>query len=159
MQLTPEQQQAATKWIADGLKLSDVQKRLETDFGIRLTYMETRLLVDDLKIVPKDPERPKTPPPTSPIVSSATSTAPATVPAPGAPAQGPKVSVTVDTVTQPGTLVSGKVTFSDGQKATWFMDQYGRPGMVADTKGYRPAKEDMEEFNLLLDRELTRLGL
>jgi transposase len=61
--LSPEQQSQARQWIADGMKLSDFQRRIEADFGIRLTYMEVRFLVDDLKVVPKDPEPPKAPEP------------------------------------------------------------------------------------------------
>ena len=56
MQLTAEQQDRVRQWIADGLKLSDVQKRLETEFGLRPTYMEVRFLVDDLRVMPKDPD-------------------------------------------------------------------------------------------------------
>lgn len=60
--LSPEQQIIARQWIADGMKLSDFQRRLETDFTVKLTYMEVRFLIDDLKVVPKDPEPPKAPP-------------------------------------------------------------------------------------------------
>ena len=48
--LTKEQQTQARLWIADGMKLSDFQKRIETDFKIVLTYMEVRFLLDDLKV-------------------------------------------------------------------------------------------------------------
>ena len=61
MQLTDEQNQKVAGWIADGMKLSDIQARLEEVFSIRLTYMDVRLLVDDLKLTPKDAEPPKAP--------------------------------------------------------------------------------------------------
>lgn len=152
MQLTAEQQQQARQWVADGMKLSDFQKRLETDFGLRLTYMDVRMLVADLQVMPKDPEPPKTPEP-APGTPAPDATAPAEPLAPGG------VTVTVDAVTRPGAVVSGKVTFSDGEKATWLVDQYGRPGMMPETKGYRPSQTDMQEFQMALERELVKMGM
>ncbi len=149
MQLTDAQKELARQWIAEGMGLSDFQKRLESEFGIRLTYMEVRMLVGDLQVVPKDPE----PPAAATPEPEAAAPAPPTGPAPGG------VSLTVDTVTQPGTVISGKVTFSDGQRASWYVDQYGRPGLAPETPGYRPQREDIQEFQVALDRELTRMGM
>ena len=59
MNLTDEQRQSVTAWILQGAKLSEVQNRLVAEFGIKLTYMEARFLVDDLKLTLKDPEPPK----------------------------------------------------------------------------------------------------
>ena len=59
MNLTDEQRQRVTAWILQGAKLSEIQNRLASEFGIKLTYMEARFLVDDLKLTPKDPEPPK----------------------------------------------------------------------------------------------------
>jgi hypothetical protein len=165
-QLTPEQQSAARQWIADGIKLSDFQKKLETDFGIKLTYMEVRFLVDDLKVIPKDPEPPKAPvPPPAPAKPAAPNLPPEAaldpdevVPADDAAPAGGGVSVTVDAVVRPGALVSGRVKFSDGKGAAWLVDQMGRPGLIADEKGYRPAQQDMMEFQVALERELMKLG-
>ncbi len=154
MQLNAEQQAIARQWIADGMKLSEFQKRLEADFGIRITYMETRLIVDDLKVMPKDPEPPKKEEPkvdATPLVAPAAATEPT--------AGGSGVSMTVDAVTRPGTMVSGRVTFSDAQAGTWYIDQYGRPGLASDTKGYRPSPADLQEFQILLEKELMKLGI
>jgi hypothetical protein len=65
----------------------------------------------------------------------------------------------VDKVTRAGALVSGNVTFSDGQKAGWYLDQMGRLGMAPTEKGYRPSPADVEEFQLALEKELARLGM
>lgn len=155
MQLTDEQKQLARTWVEAGMKLSDFQKRLETEFGIRMTYMEVRFLVDDLKVMPKDAEPVKKPEPAPAAAPEA-----AAVPAGAAEGQfSAGVQVTVDTVTRPGALASGSVTFSDGQKAQWYLDQMGRFGMAAATKGYRPSQEDLQDFQMALDRELQKLGL
>ena len=61
MNLDEAQRHKIAEWIAHGLKLSEIQDRLASEFGLRLTYMEVRLLVDDLKLIPKDAE-PSLPP-------------------------------------------------------------------------------------------------
>lgn len=119
--------------------MSDLQRRLKEDFGISLTYMDTRLLILDLGVelleTPKPAEKPEEPAP--------------------APVPTGKVTVTMDHLALPGALVSGKVVFSDGESAIWMLDQSGRPGLDPDTAGYRPSQEDIIEFQQQL-RELIR---
>jgi transposase len=62
MVLTDEQKQSVAAWIEEGAKPADVQARLEKEFDIRMTYMEVRFLIDDLKVMPKDPVPPPEPP-------------------------------------------------------------------------------------------------
>ena len=156
-ELTDEQKQAASSWIQGGAKLSEIQDRLDKEFGVRLTYMDVRLLADDLKVTPKDPELPP-PPATEPAEVPAATSALAPDASPS-PAPGGGVSVTVDQLARPGAMVSGKVTFSDGQKADWHMDQYGRLGLVGPQPGYRPPAKDIPEFQAALDRELAKMGM
>jgi hypothetical protein len=146
MNLDDAQRKKVAAWIDEGLKLSDIQKRLETDLGLRLTYLEVRLLVDDLKLKPKDP-----PPPPKQAVK------PEDVLSPAASAPG-KVSVTVDQLARPGAMVSGKVKFSDGKSADWILDQAGRLGLVPGDKGYKPPAADLQEFQVALQQELQKLG-
>lgn len=161
MTLTDAQKAEVAKWIQQGAKIAEVQTRLSSELGIRLTYMEVRFLVDDLKLKPVDPEPPKAPEP-SPAAQAPVnlpSAPPATAPEPtGQPPLGGSVSVTVDQIARPGALVSGKVTFSDGQKAAWTLDQMGRLGLAADQKGYRPTAADVEQFQLALQNELAKAG-
>lgn len=163
MNLDEKQRQQVAAWIADGLKLSEIQNRINTEMGLRLTYMEVRFLVDDLKLTPKDPEPPKPPPAPAPPAESPT--APVNRPPPPPPALTPDaaasqtgVSVTVDQIARPGAMVSGKVTFSDGQKAEWYLDQMGRLGVVPVVKGYKPSPADVQEFQLALQDEMARMG-
>jgi hypothetical protein len=158
MQLTDEQRQKVTEWIAAGQKLSEIQDRMGTEFGLRMTYMDARLLVDDLKLTPKDPvvpEAPK-PPAAEPVAPAAAVTE--TPLEKGAPSSGGKCSVSVDAVVKAGALVSGKASFSDGQTAEWYLDQMGRFGMIPAVEGYRPSQADVAEVQVLLDRELAKLG-
>ena len=70
----------------------------------------------------------------------------------------PNVSVKVDQIARPGSVVSGKVTFSDGNSADWYFDQTGRLGLVPQAPGYRPSAPDLQEFQAMLDGELNRMG-
>ncbi|MFM2081339.1 MAG: hypothetical protein RL380_30 [Verrucomicrobiota bacterium] len=145
MNLTEDQKQKVAAWIADGAKLAEIQKRLEGEFKIRLTYLDTRLLVDDLKLVPKSPEPPKE------IIP------PIPAPTPAAPLGG--VAVTVDQIARPGALVSGGVKFSDGQTATWYVDDQGRLGLAPAQAGYKPTPEDVQAFQRALQAEMQKLGM
>lgn len=152
--LDEAQRKAVSKWIQDGEKLSQIQKRLETEFGIRMTYLDVRLLVDDLKLTPKDPA----PAPTPDIGKSEPQPAKAEEEVAEPQAAGGKVSVSVDALARPGALVSGKVTFSDGNKATWYLDQMGRLGVAPDVQGYKPSQPDIVEFQTTLQNELAKMG-
>ncbi|MSU33023.1 MAG: hypothetical protein EXS25_10295 [Pedosphaera sp.] len=154
--LTTEQQTQARLWIADGMKLSDFQKRIETDFKIVMTYMEVRFLLDDLKVTPKDPEPPK-----EAVVATPPVAGPESALSPDEVIPAPRtstVSVTVDAVTRPGAMVSGRVVFSDSKGAAWMLDQYGRSRLIADEKNYRPSPADLAEFQVLLEQELAKHG-
>lgn len=167
MNLDENQKQRVTQWIDEGVKLSEIQNLLTTEFGIKLTYMEVRFLVDDLNLTPKDPEPPQTeePPKPDPEPTPLDPSMPAPAPAPGVGTPGQPetekkgVSVSVDKLTKPGSLVSGNVTFSDGNMADWYLDQAGRLGLAPKTEGYRPSAADVQEFQVALEREISRAGL
>lgn len=151
MQLSEEQQKAVADWVAAGSSLSDVQDRLKSEFGISLTYMEVRFLIDDLKIQLVDKPSASA---AADLLASAKQQGEAE--REGAPAGG--VSVSVDTVMRPGALVSGKVVFSDGQKAEWMLDQTGRLALNTATPGYRPSQDDVLAFQDQLQRAVQGMG-
>jgi hypothetical protein len=158
MNLDEGQRRKVAEWIEQGLKLSEIQSRIGKDFGVSMTYMDVRFLIDDLKLKPKDVE--PVPMPTlnsgKPAAAPA-STAPTAGAAPAEAANG-TVSLSVDHVARPGAIVSGRVTFSDGQGAAWLIDQMGRPGLVPDQQGYRPSQPDIVQFQTKLQDELAKLG-
>ena len=156
MNLDEAQRQKVAAWIADGAKLSEIQTRLMSEFGLKLTYMEVRFLVDDLKLTPKDPEPPKV---VAPVAEAAKPAETKSAPPPAGPPGKPGgVSVTVDQLARPGAIVSGKVAFSDGQQAEWYLDQTGRLGVVPRQQGYKPTAADMQQFQAALQSELARMG-
>ncbi len=145
MNLTDDQKSAVKGWLEAGAGLSEVQKRVREEFQISLTYLDTRLLVDDLKVQLKDPD-PDPAPVLEELVPADDSEALAPPPA------GGKVSVTIDQLQRPGAMISGRVTFSDGEQAGWYMDQTGRLGLDATTAGYRPSEKDVLAFQMELQR-------
>ena len=167
MNLDEAQRSKVADWIQQGLKLSEIQNRLAAELGVRLTYMEVRFLVDDLKLTPKDVEPPK---PVQSVLTAPAGAPPEAAPAPAArpgavapkpapPGAGPgRVSVSVDQIARPGAVVSGKVTFTDGESAAWYIDQMGRLGLAPQKTGYRPSTTDLHQFQAALDAELRRVG-
>lgn len=160
MTLDDTQRKKVAEWISAGLKLSEIQNRLASELGVRMTYMDVRFLVDDLKLTPKDTEPPRTPAPVIPPAETKheqPASSPSDKKANDAPAAG-GVSVSVDQLAKPGAVVSGKVTFSDGQAADWYIDQTGRLGLAPQQAGYRPPAIDLQRFQATLESELSRMG-
>lgn len=149
MTLTDEQKAIAAGWIESGASLSDVQKRLREEFQISLTYLDTRLLVDDLKITIKEPE-PEPVAAEQPTEADLESEADLLPPA--AAAGTGSVKVTIDQIVKPGALISGGVTFSDGESADWYLDQTGRLALNPSKQGYRPTEKDVLAFQVELQR-------
>ncbi|MGN6554779.1 MAG: hypothetical protein ACTHLW_13805 [Verrucomicrobiota bacterium] len=163
MKLDEAQTKRVAAWIEEGLKLSEIQNRMSSELGLQLTYMDVRLLVDDLKLTPKNTEFPKAPVPTPaqatiPGQAESSAAAPDAVAGQAALPTG-NLSLSVDQHTRPGAIVSGKVTFSDGNKADWYIDQTGRLGLASQMPGYRPSPADVQQFQMALETELSKLGL
>lgn len=172
MKLDDAQRQQVSTWIAEGLQIGDIQKRLDRELGIRMTYMEVRFLFDDLQLLPKDVE--KAAPQALPNLAGKSDDARGAGPKPAAPETPSKpatqplqeseaagfgnVSVTVDRVTRPGAMVSGQVQFSDGKTATWYLDQMGRLGLAPKEPGYKPSAADLQSFQAALESELSKMG-
>ena len=169
--LTAEQQTSVAQWVADGATLNDIQDRLKRELGMTLTYMDTRLLIMELglKLIdkPKEvlPEPDSQPPAQDSLPEDGTSYDEADLP-PGdeppyedaLPMAGGGVSVSLDALAIPGTMVSGKATFSDGKTANWHIDQFGRLGLRPPEPGYQPPPADIPLFQRELQRLLQQQG-
>jgi hypothetical protein len=147
MELSEEQKLVIAAWIEAGAGLSEVQKRLKDELGVSMTYLEARLLVDDLRLRVKDPEKP-----------AAAKEEPSLL-APEPPSATGKVAVSIDQITRPGAMVSGRVTFADGEKAEWYLDTAGRLGLNPTTPGYRPSQKDVMDFQTELEKAARAQGL
>lgn len=142
MALDSTQKEALASWIREGVSLSDAQKRLESEFGVRMTYMDVRFLVDDL-----DLELRAEGPAFTEVIEAK------------GPEQPGKVSVTLDKVRRPDAALSGQVVFSDGQSAQWHIDQMGRFAMNPSVPGYQPSQEDLQTFQSELQSAVEKSGM
>jgi hypothetical protein len=161
MQLTEEQKQTVKKWVDEGLGLSDLQKKLETDLGMKMTYMDVRFLVLELGLTVKDKKV------SAPVKTDLSKAVPNAADAGDEAGDlggedgalgGGAVKVELNRISKPGALVSGTVTFSDGVKSDWWLDQYGRLALNPTTKGYQPPPEDIQDFQTQLRTLLQTRG-
>ena len=136
------------QWAEEGADLSDIQKRLKGELALNVTYMDTRLLVLDLGIEIKVENTEEAESPSEEQESVTQGGPPEELRGDPLPdgLSADSVEVTTDEVTRPGAMVSGSVTFSDGAKAIWLIDEYGRPGLEPETPGYQPSESDLSEF-------------
>lgn len=138
--LTPEQTEQVSAWIAEGLGLSDIQKRLKDELDVNLTFMDVRFLINDLALKVNSPtkeEQEEQLPPDAPLDALDDEDAGG-------------VTVEKDSVMRPGYAASGTVKFSDGKTAKWFIDPMGQLGLEPPESGYQPPEEDVEEFQVKL---------
>ncbi len=162
-QLSEDQKQQLHQWAQEGLQLNDLQKKMKEEFQMNITYMDTRFMATDLALEIKNlEEKPKKE--AEPVPEETPESAP-----PAAekgsyteddlellPPKISNVTVTIDEIVRPGALVSGKVVFSDGVKASWNLDEMGRLGLDAGDPNYQPSPEDIDAFQQELRQLMTR---
>ena len=149
MQLTDDQKKQIAERLTKGDGIADIQRLINDEFKIHMTYMEVRFLIDDLNLDLAEPEPPKAAQPEED--SPEPKDADAELIDEGGTSN---VSVDIDRVKRPGAALSGSVTFSDGVKAQWYLDQYGRLGLEAEKEGYQPSPEDIQEFQVELQNKM-----
>ena len=154
MSLSDSQQSSVADWIQQGKSLAEVQRLLREEFSLSMTYMEVRFLVDDLDLTMVGP-----PAEGASDDDEADSGSAAADSAPVEEAEVVGVSVDVDVIMRPGTLVSGNVTFSDGVTLGWQLSSAGQLGLVpGDNPDYRPSPEDVQDFQTQLQAVLQQKG-
>ena len=152
--VTAEQLELVRLWASEGVDLNGIQKRLASDCGVHLTYMDVRFLLLDHNIeiataAPVAQAAKPEPAASEPVVEK--SPAAEEMPAGG---QMGKPVVTLDELTLPGTLISGKVQFSSGTKGAWQIDQLGRFAW-SELSG-QPTPEELQAFQFELTQILRR---
>ena len=151
MKFTDEQKSAVVEWLGQGRSLSDIQQALKVDYDLTITYMELRFMVDDLEIpLNEDPVE-------DPVDASEDASEAVLEPEPVLDPIG--VQVDVDALLLPGALVSGSVTFSDGESLKWQLAATGQLGLIpGDNPDYRPSPEDVQSFQEQLEEVLRSKG-
>jgi hypothetical protein len=161
--LSEEQKKEVAQWFASGASLDEIQKRIKEKFAFHITYLDLRLMVSEFP-QPEDPKEEKEPEENPEVLSNDDAEERMEIPA---PEEGEEQSlnpcdldVTIDSLVIPGTMASGDVTFSDGVKGKWFVDQSGRLGLGGDIpQGYRPPPTDAALFQQKLMELLQSRGL
>lgn len=158
-----ERNQLIARKLGEGMSLSDLQKLLKNDYGLQMTYLELRLLAAELP-VDWGPEKPAAPPPPAEAVSAEGEDlddddgdddgADHGADAAGGLGGGP-TTVTVSKLVRPGAAISGDVVFASGAKAEWFVDTMGRLGLNPTAGSARPTQEDLRDFQVELQRQLS----
>ncbi len=144
-----ERNELIARRIGAGISMSDIQKELEEEHGISMTYMDLRMLVADLEEINwKKPEvEPVVEEPEIPVGIAAPATDPVD-----------EIEVNISKIVRPGYMLSGDVTFRSGIKGDWFVDQYGRMGL--DPKGdVNPTEEELLEFQQVLQQKVSNGGI
>lgn len=156
MNFSDEQKATITAWIQGGDSLADVQRRLREEFQLSMTYMDVRFLVDDLDITMAEPE----PEAKTDDDESDSAAKPEPVDAEIVDEGGDgTVSVDVDVIMRPGSLVSGTVVFSDGVSLGWQLSAAGQLGLIpGDDPEYRPSPEDVQSFQSQIEEVLRKKG-
>jgi len=162
MELDSSQKKQVAQWATAGDSLSEIQRKIAEELGVKLTYMETRFLIEDLEVDLSDgePQKPEdteeTPEPSA--ENDADEVVDLEDAGFDAEAGSGRVSVSVDKITRPGAVVSGDVTFSDGKKAGWMLDQMGQLRLIPSEEGYQPSEQDIQAFQTSLQAELQKQG-
>ena len=152
-----------------GMSLSDLQKLLDSEYGMKMTYFELRMIVSGLRIdwdKQEKKQRPVIPTPQAPS------------PAPKAPAPKKEASldglaedsqplddedeeetddtddtddgntvVTIDDSPMPGAVMSGSVKFASGASGKWMMNRMGQLGLASlDEGSEQPTQDDLMLF-------------
>ena len=150
-----ERKEIIRKLLKDGLTLSQILDHLYKEKNDSITYMELRLLLSEMPDATlPEKELPKTVlPPAAPAVPGVVK--PEVLPPSGT---GGKVSISVDQMPAPGSMLSGYVRFGSGAKAHWFLDEMGRLGLEPELGSGKPTQPDMTEFATELKRMLQQQG-
>ena len=142
---TDERKQIVRKLLTQGQTLSQIQDYLSKEKGDSITYMELRLLLSEMPDA-KLPEKefPKVVLPPEPPAGAAPAAA------------GGKLSISIDQMPSPGSMLSGYARFASGAKAHWFLDETGRLGMEPELGSGKATPADMQEFTTELRRMLQQ---
>lgn len=156
-----------------GMSLSDLQKLLDSEYGLKMTYFDLRMIVSDLKIEWENQAKKHKPD----VASAPKAAAPAVEqltpeiqeesdngevdetneledetegedeePAEAASEDG-GTSVTIDDTPMRGAILSGSVRFASGASGKWMMNQMGQLGLASlDEGSEKPTQDDLMLF-------------
>ncbi|HBM17550.1 MAG TPA: hypothetical protein DD381_14575 [Lentisphaeria bacterium] len=142
----------------NGISLSDIQKQLYSEYQVKMTFLELRMLASEIESV--DWSKQKADVAAKKAEEKAQEEAKKKE---EAKAEGleedtdgnGKTVVELSKLTRPGAIASGSVNFASGAKADWVIDQFGRLGL--EKPQGEPTKEDIKEFQAGLQKIISNM--
>ena len=141
-----------------GTNLSDIQNMVNEKFSQKMTYMDIRILASTLDVDWRslDPNAKPETPADEETSSEVPAEENADIPDETEKTQATDTVVDVNPIARPGMMFSGTVKFASGSTADWYVDNMGRLG-VENLSGEKPGKEDIEKFQIELDKALRKM--
>ena len=138
----------------EGLSLSDIQKKLQSEKNEKMTFLDLRLLASELEEIDwskqkadieADKAKKKAEEDKKKEVDKKAENIGKTV-------------VEVSRLKRPGSIANGTVVFASGVTAEWILDQTGRLALDKQAGG-EPTQEDVQEFQVELQKILSEGGM
>jgi hypothetical protein len=134
-----------------GVSLSDIQNLLMDEHGVKMTFLDLRMLASELEEI---------------LAAMAAEDARAAEEAAAKAAddgddketkkeEAAGTVVEVSKLARPGALAHGTVKFASGARAEWVFDQYGRLGL--EKSDGQPTETDIKDFQKELQKVLSRM--
>ena len=156
-----------------GMSLSDVQHALSEELGIRMTYLDLRMLAATLPVEwEKQDKKVAKPAPVEENIQAAevddvkadeveddveTEDEDAELEEEVDDDELPDTVLTLDETPMPGAALSGTVRFMSGISCGWFMDRMGRLGFnLPDDAKEQPKDDDVQAFQVELQKMMQK---
>ena len=138
-----ERDQLIAKLLGEGNSLSDVQKILQDEHGMQVTYMDLRLISSELEVNWEKFDTENAPKEKIIDPNAADSDSNLIADSDG---EG-KTVVNVSKVVRPGAVMSGDVKFKSGATAEWTLDPLGRLGLNPTGNSEKPQRRGHSRFS------------
>ncbi|MBR6372132.1 MAG: hypothetical protein IKS20_03025 [Victivallales bacterium] len=153
------------------MSLSDVQHALSEELGIRMTYLDLRMLAATLPVewekqdkkvakpapVEETPQAEEAEEAETDEAEDEAETEEAESEEEGGDDELPDTVLTLDDTPMPGAALSGTVRFMSGISCGWFMDRMGRLGFnLPDDAKEQPTDDDVQAFQVELQKMMQK---
>jgi len=137
----------------DGLSLSDIQKKLQNEKNVKMTFLDLRLLASELEEIDWSKQKAD--------VEAAKAEKKAEEEkkkeAENKVNNVGKTIIEVSRLKRPGAMANGTVEFISGASAEWILDQTGRLNL--DKQVGEPTQDDVQDFQTELQKKLSEGGM
>jgi hypothetical protein len=136
----------------EGISLSDIQKRLHSEMGFKITFLELRLLASELEQIDWTKQRIDVEAEAAKKKAKEEKTKSENEKPVALDGDG-KTVVELSKLKRPGAVANGAVKFGSGATADWILDQTGRLGLENNVG--EPNETDIQDFQEELQKLLA----